>query len=65
MTTVLTQSHFDCGMQIIAQIKVKFFFLLSHDEHYPLLPIFFQMSFNLYVYGVPVGVFMCRSCTLY
>lgn len=50
MTTVFTQSHFDCGMQIIAQIQVKVFFLFSYDKHYLILHIFFQMCHSIVMF---------------
>lgn len=59
MTTVFAQSHFDRGMQIIAQMQVKVFFLFfSSDKHYLILHIFFLFLcvIQSFVYGVPGGV---------
>lgn len=65
MTTVLTQPPFDCGMQIIAQIKVKVFFsLLMKNTISSCICFFPDVSFNRYVYGVPGGVFIYTSFIL-
>lgn len=48
MTTVFIQSHFDCGMEVIAQIQVKVFFCFLIIN--TILHIFFQMCHSIVVF---------------
>lgn len=58
MKTVFTQNNW--GMQIIAQIQVKVFFLFSFYKHYHMLHIIFQMHCQNH-YGLVGGAFIDAS----